>query len=258
MPDIGIIGGGVGGTHLGLFLRHQGVAATIYTAKTPAEHLEARISNVVCRSGTTRARERALGVDFWVADAPDLEQFVVTINGPRPVTFSGALDPPTHVVDMRIYWARLLEEFAKRGGALVFRAFDAGDVEEISTRHDLVVVASGRGALSNLFPRSPEHSPFQSPQRVVLAALFRGIRYPKPLAFQAVANRGHGEILEFPLFSFEPGLTALGIEAARGGAFEVLSKFHRSRFDEQRSDFEATVLELLREYAPSVYERVDT
>jgi 2-polyprenyl-6-methoxyphenol hydroxylase-like FAD-dependent oxidoreductase len=258
MPDIGIIGGGVGGTHLGLFLRQRGVSATIYTAKTPAEHLAARITNVVCRSGTTRARERALGVDFWDATAPDLEQFVVTINGPRPLTFSGALNPATHVVDMRIYWARLLEEFAKRGGSLVYRTLEAGDVEELSRRHDLVVVASGRGALSHLFPRLPEHSPFQNPQRVVLAALFRGIAYPKPLAFQAIVNRGHGEILEFPLFSFEPGLTALGIEAAPGGAFAVLSRFHRSRFDEQRSEFEATVLALLRDYAPSVYVRIDT
>ena len=258
MPDIGIIGGGIGGTHLGLFLRQHGVTATIYSAKTPAEHLAARITNVVCRSGTTRARERALGVDFWDAAAPDLEQFVVTVNGPRPLTFSGALNPSTHVVDMRIYWARLLEEFAQRGGSLVFRTLDAGDVEELSTRHDLVVVASGRGALSNLFPRLPEHSPFENPQRVVLAALFRGIAYPKPLAFQAIVNRGHGEILDFPLFSFEPGLTALGMEAARGGAFAVLSRFHRSRFDEQRSEFEATVLSLLRDYAPSVYARIDT
>ena len=257
MPDIGIIGGGVGGTHLGLFLRQHGASVTIYSAKTPAEHLAARITNVVCRSGTTRVRERSLGVDFWDAEAPDLEQFVVTVNGPRPLNFSGALHPPTHVVDMRLYWARLLEEFAQRGGSLVFRTLDARDVEELSTRHDLVVVASGRGALSNLFPRLPEHSPFQTPQRLVLAALFRGVEYPKPLGFQAIVNRGHGEILEFPLLSFEPGLTALGMEAVRGGAFEVLSKFHRSRFDEHHSEFEAAVLALLRDYAPSVYARID-
>lgn len=48
MPDIGIIGGGVGGTRLGLFLRQHGVSATIYSAKTPAQHLAARITNVVC------------------------------------------------------------------------------------------------------------------------------------------------------------------------------------------------------------------
>jgi 2-polyprenyl-6-methoxyphenol hydroxylase-like FAD-dependent oxidoreductase len=257
MPNIGIIGGGVGGTHLGLFLQQHGVSATIYSEKKPAEHLAGRITNVVCRSGTTRARERALGVDFWDTAAPDLEQFVVIVNGPRPLAFSGALSPPAHVVDMRIYWARLLEEFARRGGSLVFRTVNPDDVVELSTRHDLVVVASGRGALSNLFPRLPEHSPFESPQRLVTAGLFRGIAYPKPLAFQAIVNRGHGEILEFPLFSFEGGLTALGVEATRGGAFGVLSSFHRSRFDEQRAAFETTVLALLRDYAPSIYARVD-
>jgi glycine/D-amino acid oxidase-like deaminating enzyme len=44
MPDIGIIGGGVDGSHLGLFLRQHGVSATIYSAKTPAQHLAARIT----------------------------------------------------------------------------------------------------------------------------------------------------------------------------------------------------------------------
>jgi 2-polyprenyl-6-methoxyphenol hydroxylase-like FAD-dependent oxidoreductase len=158
---------------------------------------------------------------------------------------------------MRIYWARLLEEFVRRGGALQFRTLTADDVQELATQHDLVVVASGRGALSNLFPRLPEHSPFQSPQRLVLAGLFRGIAYPKPLAFQAIVNRGHGEILEFPLLSFESGLTALGIEAVNGGGFTGLSRFHKSRFDEQRSELEAAVLAVLRDYAPSVYARVD-
>src|SRR5436190_2899952 len=155
MPNIGIIGAGVGGTHLGLFLRQRGVSATIYSEKTPAQHLGARITNVVCRSGTTRARERALGVDFWDADAPDLERFVVVINGSRPIALSGALNPPAHVVDMRLYWPRLLEEFAGRGGSVVYRTVNVDDVEALSARHDLLVVASGRGALSNLFPRLP-------------------------------------------------------------------------------------------------------
>ena len=90
-----------------------------------------------------------------------------------------------------------------------------------------------------------------------MAGLFRGIAYPQPLAFEAIVNPGHGEILQFPLFSFERGLTALGIEAVRGRGFSVLREFHPSRFDEQRPEFEATVLALLRDYAPSIYARVD-
>lgn len=154
---------------------------------------------------------------------------------------------------MRIYWPRLLEEFTRRGGSLVYHTLNVDDVQELSARHDLVVFASGRSALSNLFPRLPEHSPFQTPQRLVIAGLFRGIAYPKPLAFQAIVNGG-GEILEFPLFSFEPGLTALGIEAARGSPFSILSS---TGLQARLAEFEATVLGLLREYAPSIHARVD-
>src|SRR5262245_48456468 len=130
MPRIGIIGGGIAGSQLGLFLRKHGIDATIYSEKTPAQHLASQITNVVCRSGPTRARERALGVDHWDSSAPDLEQFVVTVNGPQPLEFSGALTPPSHVVDMRIYWARLLEDFAARGGELVFGNLTSSDVDD--------------------------------------------------------------------------------------------------------------------------------
>ena len=254
MPRIGIIGGGVAGAQLGLFLRSHGVLTTIYSEKTPAEHLASRLSNVVIRNGPTRARERALGIDHWDRSAPDLVRFRVTVNGLRPLDFSGPLDPPSHIVDMRMYWARLLQDFAERGGELIYGTVSAREVEELSTRHDLVVVASGRSTLASIFPKRPEHSPFQEPQRLVVAALCRGIRYPEPLEFSVTVNRGHGEILAMPMLSFEFGLTALGIEIARGGAFSALAQL---RFDSRPREFEATVLDVLREYAPGVYARVD-
>jgi 2-polyprenyl-6-methoxyphenol hydroxylase-like FAD-dependent oxidoreductase len=254
MPGIGIIGGGVAGAQLGLFLRKGGVPTTIYSEKTPAELLASRLSNVVIRNGPTRARERALGVDHWDQSAPDLVRFRVTVNGPRPLDFSGPLNPPSHIVDMRIYWARLLEDFAGHGGDLVYGAVRAREVEELSTRHDLLVVASGRGTLAGMFPKRPEHSPFHEPQRLVVAALCRGIRYPDPLEFSVTVNRGHGEILAMPMLSFESGLTALGIEIVRGGAFSALTQM---RFDNMPREFEATVLDVLRDYAPGVYARVD-
>jgi 2-polyprenyl-6-methoxyphenol hydroxylase-like FAD-dependent oxidoreductase len=180
VPNIGIIGGGIAGTHLGLFLRQHGISATIYSQKTPAQHRAARLSNVVCRNAPTRTRERALGVNHWDSAAPDLERITIAINGSRPIAFSGRLDAPSHVVDMRIYWGRLLEDFSSSGGALVFGTLGPDEVEDLSRVHDLLVVASGRGSLSTLFPRRPEHCPFATPQRVVVAGLFRGIRYPDP------------------------------------------------------------------------------
>jgi 2-polyprenyl-6-methoxyphenol hydroxylase-like FAD-dependent oxidoreductase len=253
MPRIGIVGAGIGGLQLALFLQKHGIAATVYAEKTPAQHLASQLRNVVCRNGCTRERERALGVNHWDETAPDLCELAVSVGG-APIAFAGRLTPPSHVVDMRIYWARLLEDFSSRGGQVVFGMRSPSDVEALSAQHDLLVVASGRGSLANLFPRMTEHSPYSEPQRVVVAGLFRGIGYREPRALEVFAARGHGEILAFPLFSFEPGLTGLGIEAARGGAFRVLTHV---KYETDRLGFERTVLELLREHAPALYSRVD-
>jgi 2-polyprenyl-6-methoxyphenol hydroxylase-like FAD-dependent oxidoreductase len=155
---------------------------------------------------------------------------------------------------MRIYWAQLLEDFTSRGGAVVYSTLASSDLEELSTRYDLLVVASGRGSLSNAFERVPEHSPNQEPQRLVLAALYRGIRPREPLGFEVVISRGHGEILVFPLFSFEAGLTGLGIEAIRGGACSALAQV---KYNDNPRRFDDHVLGILRDHAPTVYERID-
>ena len=254
MTRIGIIGGGVAGLHLGLYLRSRDVDATIYTSKTGAQHRVDRLRNVVCRNGLTRQREEVLGVNHWDDEAPDLGELSISVPGPRPVTFAGTVTPASQVVDMRIYWSRLLDDFAARGGDVVAGAVHSSDLEAISTQFDLTVVASGRGSLSNLFPRLPDHSPFQAPQRVVVAALLRGVAYREPLGFEVVVIRGAGEILAFPMCSFEPGLTALGIEIVRGGPFTPLTTLH---YDDAPGEVEAFILGLLREHATAIYARVD-
>lgn len=254
MTRIGIIGGGVAGLHLGLYLRSRGVDATIYAAKTGAQHRADRLRNVVCRSGSTRRREQALGVNHWDDEAPDLGTLSVSVPGPRPVAFAGAVAPAAQVVDMRIYWSRLLDDFTARGGEVVAGAVQSSDLDAIATQFDLTVVASGRGSLSNLFQLRRDHSPFAAPQRVVVAALVRGIAYREPLGFEVVVVRGAGEILAFPMYSFEPGLTALGIEIVRGGPFTPLTTLH---YDDSPREVESLILGLIREYATAIWTRLD-
>jgi 2-polyprenyl-6-methoxyphenol hydroxylase-like FAD-dependent oxidoreductase len=254
MTRIGIVGGGVAGLNLGLYLRTHGIAATIYTTKTPAEHRNDRLRNVVCRNGLTRQRERALGINDWDTDAPDLRELSVSMAGPRPMAFAGHLAPASHVVDMRLYWARLLEDFAERGGEVVYGDVQRSDLEELSSRFDLTVVASGRGTLANVFPRLADHSPYSAPQRVVVAALLRGIAYREPLGFEVVVVRGAGEILAFPMCSFEPGLTAVGIEVIQGGPFTPLLTLH---YETEPHELEAFIRGILREHAPAIHARID-
>ena len=253
MKRIGIVGGGIGGLHLGLWLREYGIDATIYSEKTSGQLLDAPLRNIVIRNACTRQRERDLRVNHWDGSAPDLGALSVTIAG-TPIAFVGTLAPPSNVVDMRIYCARLLDDFSTRGGHVVIGTLATSDLDELSTRHDLLVMACGRGSLSNVFERVPEHSPNSEPQRLVIAGFYRGIRPLHPLGFEVVVSRGHGEILVFPLFSFESGLTGLGIEAIPGGAFSRLSEV---KYASNPRRFEQSVLDILRDHAPTVYQRVN-
>ena len=253
MKRIGIVGGGISGLHLGLWLREYGLDATIYSEKTSSQLLDAPLRNIVIRNACTRQRERDLRINHWDDRALDLGALAVTAAG-TPIAFAGTLAPPSNVVDMRIYCARLLDDFSVRGGHVVIGTLAASDLDELSTRHDLLVMASGRSSLSNVFERVPEHSPNSEPQRLVVAGFYRGIRPRDPLGFEVVVSRGHGEILVFPVFSFEPGLTGLGIEAIRGGAFSRLSEV---KYASDPRRFEQSVLEIIRDHAPTVYARVN-
>jgi styrene monooxygenase A-like protein len=254
MTHIGIVGAGIAGLHLGLFLQQHGIDATIYTEKTAEQQRGGRLCNVVLRFAPTRERERLLGVSHWDSAAPEITRFSVSVGGNRPLAFSGEVSPPGNVVDMRIYCARLLEDFAARGGRVVIAALQTQDVELLAAEHDLMVVAAGRGSLANMFPRRPEHSPYSKPQRLAIGGLYRGIAYPQPVGFDLAASPGNGEILSLPLFSFEQGLTGIAFEIIPGGAFEVLRHL---RYEDDPVGFNAAVLGLLREYAPALYQRID-
>jgi hypothetical protein len=253
MADVGIIGSGIAGLHLGLSLLDQGAPATIYTERTPEQQLARRLSNMVARNACTRARERRLGINHWDRPSHDMGRLAVRVAGPRPMAFSGAM-APAQSVDMRVYEARLLDDFASRGGRVVIGAVQAFELERLADRHELLVVASGRANLSSLFHRVEEHSPLTSPQRLAVGGLFRGVRDSAPRALEVNVSPGNGEILVVPIQSFEPDLTGMGILIAAGGQFEPLRHL---RYEHEPAAFTAAVLGLLRDHAPSVFERVD-
>jgi len=254
MKDIGIIGGGVAGLQLALSLQQDGIPATLYAERTPEQQLACRLSNMVARNARTRAREQALNVNHWDIPSHDMVRLSMNVHGPRPLSFSGRMAEPVHAVDMRMYWARLLEDFATRGGRVVIHSVQASELDQLASRHELVVVASGRAALTTLFPRVPEHSPFTVPQRLAMAGLFRGVAYSEPRALEVFVNPGHGEILVVPYLSFEPDVTGIGILGTEQGAFAPLRHI---RYDDDPRAFVRSVLAILREYAPSLFERVD-
>ena len=255
MTSIGIIGAGVAGLHLGLFLRQHGIEATLYAEKSPEQQFGSRLPSLVARAGHTRERERKLGVNHWDQGNNEFSRVNVSVGGPQPMAFQGNMPRPFIAVDMRIYLGRLLEDFATRGGKVVVGEVQASDIERLSAQHDLLVVSSGRGSLTELFPRIPEHSPFNRPQRIISTGLFRGIA-PAATSLSAsfVFVPEQGELFEFPIYSFEPNVIGLGFEAIPGSLFEPIA---RLRYEDDPRRFNTAMLDMLRDYAPAIYERVD-
>ncbi len=254
MNGIGIVGSGIAGLQLGLLLQQRGVPAAIYSDRTPDQIRAGRLPNSVARFEHTRARDRKLGVDHW--DSPDLG-----VNGVHfylgtspPLFFRGDLKQPGCFVDMRIYMGRLLEDFAARGGRVEVGALDAAGVERLAASHDLMVVASGRGSLAEMFPRLPDRSPYTQPQRLLMSGLFRGVTMTEPLGVSFNISPGHGEVFQAPFFSFAGRVASIFVEAIPGGGLEPIT---RQRYDDDPAGFEASLLALLREHAPRVYERID-
>src|SRR5215475_1589404 len=141
MKNIGIVGSGIAGLQLGLFLQKHGVDATIYSDRSPAQIRESRLSNFVVRFNHTLERERALGVDHW--EFPDFGVFGVHMHVgiEPPIVWNGSFKRPASSVDMRIYQSTLLEDFSARGGKVTVGALNPVDIARLSDEHDVMVVA---------------------------------------------------------------------------------------------------------------------
>ena len=250
---IGIVGSGVSGLHLGLFLRAHDVPVTMYGDKEPDEIRAGKLLNTVGHHHHTLVRERALGVHHW--DAAEYGYGCPHHCIAGEVRFRGDFEHPSSVIDYRVYLPRLMEDFQERGGELVVKpGVDPEEVERLSRHHELMVIAVGRRSMEELFARRDDKSPYDRPQRRLSAGIYSGIEYPDPKGVGIHFSPGHGELLELPIYSHDGFATALLFENVPGGALESLAHL---RYDDDPAAYDRLVLEALRAHYPMAAERVD-
>jgi 2-polyprenyl-6-methoxyphenol hydroxylase-like FAD-dependent oxidoreductase len=252
MGGIGIVGTGISGLQLALYLQQAGVDTTVYSPQTGDQIRAGRLPNLVLRWGPTIERERRLGLD--VRPEHGFGAMQVRVAGAPELSFCGRLAAAGRGTDFRIYLSELLEHYEERGGRVVVGPCEPAQLPGLVRQHDLVVVAAGRDGFGGVFPRDPARSPHSGPARHLAAGLYRGIAPPEPAGPDMTLVPGGGEVFELAFHSFDGPVAALSVEAIPGGPLDALSG--RS-YDADPRAFEAALLGLLETYAPVVFERVD-
>ncbi|HWL60500.1 MAG TPA: styrene monooxygenase/indole monooxygenase family protein [Microbacteriaceae bacterium] len=253
MTDIGIVGAGTAGLHLGLLLRQHDIPVTIYTDRTPDEIRDGRMINSVAHHNVTVVREQALGVDHWPLDEYGYVCHHHWVGGPD-LFFRGDFAAPSRAIDYRIYQPTLMGDFEDRGGRIEYRTVEAADLEALSTGHDALVVASGKRSLGEFFGVRPEKSPYPQPMRRLMVGLWTGVARHEPHGVTLSISPGHGELINIPMWSFAGHVDALLFENVPGGDLEVLAD---ARYDDDPAAFRQLVLDKLRVHHPTVFARID-
>jgi 2-polyprenyl-6-methoxyphenol hydroxylase-like FAD-dependent oxidoreductase len=252
---IGIAGAGIAGLHLALYLQKHGVDATLITDRAPDQYRSLRLLNTVAHHHVTIAREDDLGVNHWSDPKDHYYYHDHVFNFPQPLSFRGAFSRPSRAIDYRIYQPTLMQDFLRRGGRIEYRRIEESDIQPLVDRFDLLVVATGKGPLGQLFSFRPEHSPYSQPQRRLCVGLYTGVRQPDPMNVTLSVSPGHGEMIVIPTITFDGIANALLMENVPGGDMEELATLN---YDANPKHFRQVILDKLEQHHPTTYDRIDT
>ncbi len=253
MRKIAIVGGGQSGLQLAFGLLQKGYEVTVVSNRTPDQVLQGRVSSSQFMFDDSLQNERNLGINFWEKKCPVTEGIAFAIPGPdgnRALFWEAKLDHYGQSVDQRVKFAGWMKEFAKRGGNLVIKDAGPQDLEEFTKRHDLVLMAAGKGEINRLFERDAEKSPFDKPMRALALTYVKGMVPRKP--FTAVAFNlipGVGEYFVFPALTTTGLCEIMVFEGVPGGPMDCWSDVQNPQQHLQRSK------EILQKFLPWEAER---
>lgn len=251
---IAIVGAGTAGLQLGLYLLQHGITPRLYTDRKPEDYAATRLMNTVAHHHVTVEREDALGCNHWPSNEYGYFGHYYYIGTPEPLHLYGDLARPSRAVDYRIYQPALLKDYIARGGEVVYGQVEYEDLTGISDDHDLTVICTGKATINQMFARNEEFSPFDRPQRMLCAGLFKGIGPTEVRAVTMYFSPGHGEMIEIPTLSFNGMCNALVFENHIGGELEILAK---TKYEDDPRAFLDLMLDRIERHYPTLYARID-
>src|SRR5258707_2630943 len=224
MRKVAIFGGGQSGLQLALGLLQNQYEVTVVSNRTPEQILSGRVSSSQFMFHDALQNEKDLGINFWESECPVTEGIAFTIPGPdktKALFWEAKLDGDGQSVDQRIKFAGWMKEFTRRGGNLVIKDADAQDVDGYAKRHDLVLIATGKGEINRLFERDAEKCSYDRPMRALALTYAKNMVPRKPFAavsFNLV--RGVGEYFVFPALTTTGLCEIMVFEGVPGGPMD--------------------------------------
>lgn len=225
MRKIAIVGAGQGGILLAIALLKNGYQVTLFSNRTAEQIRSGRIlsSQVMYHSALTI--EQHWGLNFWDDLCPWNFSFTSTVRNPEQPTIAlrwqAQTAHPFQSIDQRLKISRWLEEFVTLGGNLIIQEVGLAILNSISKEHELTIIASGKGEISQAFTRDDARSPFDKPMRSLAALYVTGMQ-------PVVGSRGMRATImpEIGEFTTVAALTLTGpcdimvFEAIPGGAMD--------------------------------------
>ena len=227
MKRVAIVGAGQSGLQLAHGLLEAGYEVSLFSDRSGDEILEGRVRSSQCMFDSALEIERDLHLNYWEEQCPKVEGISFTVPdgiGGLSIDWAARLDNFAQSVDQRLKIPRWLAQLKSRGAELHIKAVGQEDLAAYARTHDLVIVASGKGEIGQLFERDPGRSPFSQAQRALALTYVTGMQPHLPysaVCFSLIPNVG--EYFVFPALTTSGPCEIMVFEGVRGGPMDCWS-----------------------------------
>ncbi|HJV27909.1 MAG TPA: styrene monooxygenase/indole monooxygenase family protein [Aromatoleum sp.] len=256
--SIAIVGAGQAGLLLGTALLDQGYEVTLVTNRTAQEVWSGKVLSSQFMFDPALQIERGWKMAQWEAACPKVTGVNLSIPGPagRPaVDWNASLYACGQSIDQRVKMPGWMKEFERRGGELRIENVDIPELEALAARHELVLLAGGKGEIVNLFGRNDARSPVRQPMRQLALTYVTGMkRHDRQESINFNLIPGVGEYFVFPALTTQgssdtQACDIMVFEGVPGGPMDCWGDVKTPEQHLEKS------LEILRTFVPWEYER---